>query len=101
MKWIGAVLIVIAVTGLYAWWSGWLEPFGIAGPYQGQSADQTANQTAGEQAPGSDLPTPATDTSQAAIEQDAAALDAQLQALQGDSASVDAGLNDAAVPQEY
>ena len=102
VKWIGAVLIVVAAAGVYAWWSGWLLPFGIAGPAQTQNADEAANTDAATaQAQTSDLPTPATDTSTSAIEQDAAALDVQLQALQDDSASVDASLNDTAVPQEY
>lgn len=101
MKWIGAVLIVVAVAGVYAWWSGMLGQFGIAGPAQMQNAEEADNQAAGGQAPASDLPTATTDTSTAAIEQDTAALDVQLQALQNDSASVDTSLNDAAVPQEY
>ena len=101
MKWIGAVLIVVAVAGVYAWWSGMLEQFGVAGPAQMQNADEADNQAAREQAQTSDLPTAVTDTSFSAIEQDAAALDVQLQALQSDSANVDASIDDTAIQQEY
>ena len=101
MKRIATVLIVVAVAGVYAWWSGMLEQFGVAGPAQMQNAEEAANQAAGGQAQTSDLPTEVTDTSFSAIEQDTAALDIQLQALQSDSASVDSSLDDAAVPQEY
>ena len=101
MKWIGAVLIVVAVAGVYAWWSGMLEQFGVAGPAQMQNAEEAANQAAGGQAQTSDLPTEVTDTSFSAIEQDTAALDVQLQALQSDSANVDASIDDTAIQQEY
>src|SRR3989344_1527984 len=46
-------------------------------------------------------PTAVTDTSFTAIEQDAASLDVQLQALQSDSANVDASIDDTAIQQEY
>jgi hypothetical protein len=41
---------------------------------------------------GSSLPTSATDTSDSAIEQDAAAIDTQLQATNDDNATVDQGI---------
>jgi len=101
VKWIGAVLIVVAAAGVYAWWSGMLLQFGVAGPAQTQTADESTNTDTAAQAQTSDLPTAVTNTSTTAIEQDTAALDVQLQALQGDSEGVNASLNDTSVPQEY
>ena len=44
-------------------------------------------------------PSSESDTSAAGVEQDTAAIDAELNALSSDSASIDAGLNDSQVPQ--
>ena len=57
-------------------------------------------QTAQQQTP-TDLPTAANDTSDPAIAQDTASVDAQIKTLSSDSTSVDQSLNDKAGAQEF
>jgi len=93
-------LLVIAAAGAALWWSGWLNSIGIMAPQQQSTATTTPQQTQQQQAV-NDLPTPANDASDAAIQQDLAAFDVQMQATAGDVNQVDQGLNDKPVAQEY
>ncbi len=96
------VLLVVAAAGL--WWSGLLKDylpanfsaFGTKAP-----AEEPVASTTQQQQPVSDLPTNAGDSSDAAIVQDSAAVDAQLKGLDSDEASADQGLNDKPTAQEF
>ena len=93
-KWIiGIVVLIIAAGAL--WWSGWLG---------GMTPSQTATSTPQTQpAPQAQAPQPTNgmsadaNSSDTAIIQDAAAIDAQMQGLTSDSSSVDSSLNDKSV----
>jgi hypothetical protein len=63
-------------------------------------APQTATNTATPQDTntGPTLPS-GSDTSDAALQKDVASVDADMSAMAGDSASIDSGMNDKAVPQ--
>jgi cytoskeletal protein RodZ len=101
IKWIiGLVLVVVAAGAI--WWSGILNPYLSMGSAQ-QQATTTPEQTQQEtsSAPQSDLPTASNDTSDAAVAQDAAAVDAQIKALSSDSSNLDSDLNDKPVSQEF
>ena len=99
MKWIiGLVVLVILGAGL--WWSGILNNYfstGVA-PTPQEQATTTPQQT---QQPVSDLPTQQNDASDAAVVQDSAAVDAQMQALQSDNTAADQSLNDKPTAQEF
>ena len=95
IKWIIG-LIVIAVLAWLVWWSGWLS--GAPAPAVPGAAQPVATTTS--QAPANDNGmSAAADTSDAALDQDAAAVDAQVQGLQTDTTSVDAGLSDKPITQ--
>jgi hypothetical protein len=95
MKWIiGIVVVALAAAAL--WWSGWL---GTMTPSQTPTTTNTATTT--QQTPQAQAPTNGmsanTDASDAAIGQDAAAVDAQMQGLTTDSTQVDSSLSDKSV----
>lgn len=95
IKWI-LVLIIIGGIGWFAWSRGM-----FSGPQP--QASNTPN-TSTTTAPTTPPPDPngmsaATDTSDAAIAQDTAAVDAQMQALDTDSTNIDASLADKPVAQ--
>lgn len=90
-KWVVGIAI-LAILAWLLWWSGWL-----AKPAQAPTQQQSA---ASAQAPNNGMSAPS-DTSDAALSQDGAAVDAQMQALQGDSANVDTSLNDQPIEQAY
>ncbi len=92
---IGLVLALLAGAGL--WWSGLLNDYlpNKASAPVAQVATTTPQQQT------SDLPTATNDASDAAIVQDSAAVDLQLQALSSDQASADQSLNDKPISQEF
>lgn len=91
-KWIIGI-VVIVLAGAALWWSGWL---GAMTPSQTATTTPQTQQAPQAQAPQNGM-SATTDVSDAAIGQDAAAIDAQLQGLTADSASVDSSLNDKSV----
>lgn len=95
---IGIVLLAIAGAGL--WWSGLLNDYlpGRQAPAPAEQATTTPQQQA---QPVSDLPTDTGDSSDAAVVQDSAAVDAQLQGLSSDESSADSSLNDKPTAQEF
>ncbi|HWB34296.1 MAG TPA: hypothetical protein VG753_03195 [Candidatus Paceibacterota bacterium] len=101
MKWlIGLVLLIIAGTGL--WFSGLLKPYlpgATALIQQATTTPATTQQQAPQQT--SDLPTSQSDDSDAAIAQDSAAVDAQMQGLGSDQSNVNSSLNDQPTQQEF
>lgn len=92
-------LVIIAAAGAAIWWSGWLTNIGISFPQAQNTATTTPEQQ--EQQMPNDLPTAADNTSDQALQQDVAALDAQISATAGDMEQVDEGLADEPVEQEY
>ncbi|MDE1924746.1 MAG: hypothetical protein KGH79_01015 [Patescibacteria group bacterium] len=99
-KWIiGIVVIIIAAAAL--WWSGWL---GRITPSQAPSQTATTTSTGSEQAT-TQAPingmSASNNASDAAVTQDTAAIDAQMQGLNSDSANVNSSMNDQAVTQSY
>jgi cytoskeletal protein RodZ len=97
-KWIIGIALVV-IVGIGVWWSGVLGSLMPSAPVVQQQATTTPQQN--QQQPVSDLPTQTSDTSDSAMAQDAAAVDAQLQSLSSDSASIGTSLNDKPVSQEF
>ncbi len=102
IKWIIGLAIVI-VVGAGLWWSGWLSPyFSMKAPAPvAEQATTTPQQQTQQPAATNDLPTQSGDTSDAAIMQDTASIDAQMQGLNSDSTAADQSLQDKATAQEY
>jgi cytoskeletal protein RodZ len=94
-KWIFAIIIIVA-AGLALWKSGWLNLGSTPAPAPAQTQ---ATSTPQAQAPQSDLPTASTDTSDAAITEDTAAIDVQMQGLTTDTSAVTASMNDKQITQ--
>ena len=97
-KWIIG-LGVIVIVGVGLWWSGMIAQF--LPKAQTTPPATTSQETAQTPAPVSDLPTPNDDTSDTAIAQDSAAVDAQLAALGVDSTNLSSSLNDKPVTHEF
>lgn len=102
-KWIIGIIIVL-LLGAALWYSGMLSSLGF-----GMSPSQTATTTAPMATTTQQAATPqpengmaaTNDASDAAITQDTAAIDAQMQGLNSDSANVDSSMNDKQTPQSY
>ena len=100
-KWIIG-LGVLVIVGVGLWWSGVISNLmpgaSVATQQQATTTPQQQTQT---QQPVSDLPTASNDASDAALLQDSAAVDAQLQSLNTDSSNIDSSMNDKPVSQEF
>jgi hypothetical protein len=102
MKWIIGVLVVLIVVGAGLWWSGVLKPYFPGSQTQAPVSVATTTPTQQTQAaPVNDLPTQPSDTSDAALTQDTAAIDAQMSGLSSDSSSMDQSFNDQPTAQEF
>jgi hypothetical protein len=96
-KWIIAIgILVIVAVGV--WWSGLLSSLIPAATPVAQEQATTTPQT---QQPVSDLPSQSNDASDAALVQDSAAVDTQLQGLGSDQSNIDSSMNDKPVSQEF
>lgn len=96
------IILAAAVGGL--WYTGWLTKLtAMVGLTQApaQQMATTTPQTNEQPVAKNDLPTSQSDASDAALAQDAAAIDVQMQAMASDSTDTSAGLNDKPVTQEY
>src|SRR5579872_4223983 len=95
LKWIVGLVVIIVIAGLAVW------KFGLpSGMNQPTTTTPSANQNTNTQAQ-SGLPTSQSDTSDAALTQDSAAVDTQIQGMSQDQSSVDSSLNDQPVQQSY
>ncbi len=90
-----AIILVLVLLVIGAWYTGLFSAFMPQAEETATTTPQVAQQ------PQNDLPTGMGDTSDSAILQDSAAVDAQIQALASDSAGIDESLNDKPVTQEY
>ena len=90
-KWIIGIILIILIAAA-AWWWGTRPAQAPALP--AQSNTQGAQTSSG-------LPTAQSDTSDAAVVQDTAAIDSQMGGLNSDSAAVDSSMNDQPVTQSY
>ena len=90
VKWVIGIIIVAAL-GWLLWWSGWLGH--SSAPAASAPSTQQANTQTTVAQPTNGMSAP-TDTSDAALSQDTAAVDAQMQGLSSDSANVNSSLND-------
>lgn len=97
MKWFIGLLVIIAIAAGVAWKMGWVK-LPASTPVTTQ---QTATTTPQQQEVSSGLPTAQTDTSDQALSQDSAAIDAELSAMTKDSASVDSSLTDKPTTQSF
>lgn len=97
IKLIVGVVIIVAVAAVL-WYMGILAPL-LGGGAVSETPTTTQQQVT--QGPPSDLPTQSNDTSDAAIAQDAAAIDAEISALTSDSGQMDQSMNDKSIEQEY
>ena len=89
-------VVVLAGLGWLLWWGGWLKR-----PASQQATEQQTATTTQTQPQPIDGMSANNDTSDAALSQDAAAVDTQMQGLSGDSTNIDASLNDKPLPQSY
>lgn len=94
------MLLIIAGAGWWLWSAGYLARFMPPAQQSAQTETTPSDSTRTEQV-SSGLPTGDTDTTDAALDQDIAALDAQLKGLADDSTSVSASLSDKPVTQSY
>ncbi|HUD02905.1 MAG TPA: hypothetical protein VMR46_02710 [Candidatus Paceibacterota bacterium] len=94
-KWIIGIVVVILI-GVGLWYSGVLGTF-MTPPAPVQQTATTTPQTQQAAAQPEDGMSANNDASDAAITQDTAAIDAQMQGLTTDSANVDTSLNDKSV----
>jgi cytoskeletal protein RodZ len=99
-KWIIG-LGVLVIIGVGLWWSGVFSNLMPSKTAVQNQATTTPQQTQQQQQPVNDLPTATSDNSDAAIVQDSAAIDAQMQSLSSDSSAIDSSINDKPVTQEY
>ena len=100
LKWVIAI-IVLAGAGWLLWYSGWFRS--TSNTMQASVATSTATTTAASSTaavPQNGM-TVANDSSDAAIAQDAAAVDVQMQALGADNSQVTASLSDKPIVQSY
>ncbi len=97
IKWVVA-LIVIGGGAWLLWWSGWLNKVQPAPTTQSGAATEATSNTPPPTLNGMSA---ANDSSDAAIAQDTAAVDTQMQGLASDSVGVDASVNDKATAQAY
>ncbi len=92
------IIVIIVIAGVL-----WFVTRGIAPSAPGTSGTSTTpnSLSVGSIAPptSSALPTPATDVSNAALNEDLTSIDNQLNGLASDSASIDQGLNDQPISQ--
>ncbi len=95
IKWIIG-LIVLAALAWLVWYSGLLSAPAPVAQRAALVATTTPQQSAATTTNGMSAPA---DTSSAALNQDAAAIDAQVQGLQIDTTSVDASLSDKSITQ--
>lgn len=100
IKWIIGLVLVIA-AGVAIWWSGVLTPYLSMGSAQSPATTTAETTQPTAQAPKSDLPSASGDSSDTAVAQDSAAVDAQLKALSSDSSNVDSDFSDKPVSQEF
>ncbi len=95
------VLLVVAALGAGLWWSGFIDPWlaqlGLT-PAE-EEVTEVGNETERQTQPQSELTTGA-NTSDQALGQDAAALDAQMEAYGQASSDLDSSLNDQPVVQD-
>lgn len=100
-KWIIGI-IVLALLGGALWYSGVLGNLSMTPSQTPTTTPEIATTTPQAAAPQPENGMSATnDASDAAIAQDAAAIDTQMQGLNSDNASVDSSVNDKAVAQSY
>ena len=92
-KWIIGIIVVI-IIGAGLWYSGVFKTL-MTPPAQQTATTTPATQQAANQP--EDGMSANNDASDAAITQDTAAIDAQMQGLTGDSANIDTSLNDKSV----
>jgi len=97
IKWVIAIVVVAGGAWLL-WWSGWLNNMQPTPAEQTGAATQA---TSNQPAPTLNGMSAANDSSDAALAQDTAAVDAQMQGLVSDSSGVDASVNDKATAQAY
>jgi predicted MFS family arabinose efflux permease len=93
IKWLIA-LIAVGIIAWLVWWSGWIslpQKTGDATPTQTATTTDQATQQPPQNMMGMAA---ANDASDAAMTQDTAAIDTQMQGLTQDSTQVDSSLND-------
>lgn len=98
IKWVLAI-VVIAGAGFLLWWSGWLGTQTPQTPTP-QPSTATTTQAAAAPAPTNGL-SASNDASDAALGQDASAVDAQIQGLSTDTTNINSSLSDTPGVQSY
>jgi hypothetical protein len=100
-KWIIGIIIVVLLAGAL-WYSGVLGNLSMTPSQTPTSTPETASTTQQAAVPQPENGMAATnDASDAAIAQDTAAIDAQMQGLSTDNSNVDSSMNDKQTVQSY
>ncbi len=100
-KWIIGIIIILLLAGAL-WYSGILSSLGMMSSQTPTSTPIAATTTPQALVPQPENGMAATnDASDAALAQDTAAIDAQMQGLSSDSANVDSSMNDKETAQSY
>ena len=106
-KWIIGIVVVVLI-GAALWWSGWLKS-GMTSPATTTTNTAPTDQTQTQPTPQEQQAaiqqqngmSAQSDDSDAALQQDAASVDTQMQGLNSDSSSVNSSLSDQPVQQSY
>jgi len=96
MKWLIGLLVIAAIAAGVSFKMGWLKL-----PTTTTTTQPTATTTPQQAEVQSGLPTAQSDTTDSAIAQDSAAIDAEIQAMAQDSTAVDSSLNDKPTTQSF
>jgi hypothetical protein len=99
IKWVVGIVVVIVLAGV-AWKMGLINKMSQP-TAMSTSTPEMVVATSTTQANTTGLPTDANDSSDAAMAQDSAAIDAQMQGMTTDQASLDQSMSDKPISQAY
>jgi len=98
-KWIIGIIVVVLLGGAL-WYSGWLGNKSMMQPSTTPTSTAQTTQPQAVAQPENGMAA-TNDTSDAALTQDTAAIDAQMQGLNSDSANIDSSMSDKETAQSY
>jgi predicted negative regulator of RcsB-dependent stress response len=101
LKWVIAIVVLVGIGWLF-WWSGWLRNTNSHAMQAAVGSSMATTTTQASSTPATlNGMSAASDSSNAAIAQDVAAVDVQMQGLSKDDTQVTASFNDTPITQSY